>query len=446
VNPLRPNQPGINRDIQQAIASDRQQFQTGLVKGTGKIQIGQTGSSNEAPPIGRAAAKVATGLFQDLNSVDSGRVRGPSASEQFQNNIPSLPRRSDAIVPSEINREAFESNVPSLPRRSYALIPGQAKQLNAPQNNRPTATHINHRRAMLTENQQATQRIANLSTPANKGLRKSPPTLFALGASQSSQSSSVGLPARSSGSRPTSQLPTKKMSSIDAAIVKEFSNQKNSPATSSVGNTSNISDLNVAVPGFPNLYRGSAPADGDCLFHSLIQLAGPSVAKAMGVPIETLNPHSVRKHMAAQLMSDFQLFNHHVLNSDHLEVLTALEYVPNESPGDVDLSSLSNEDLVSLLGSTKRVEQFGELTLNQQAHVIRVATPRQFVGVTADTMPKLIADAFSDLKVVVHQPSDSADSVEKHSTFSTQSAETQHTVRLFLEDEHYEPVFEGPPR
>jgi hypothetical protein len=446
VNPLRPNQPGINGDIQQAIASDRQQLQPGLVKGTGRIQIGQTGSSKEAPPIGRAAAKVATELFQDLNSVDSGGVRGPSGSEQFQNNIPSLPRRSDAIVPSETNREAFESNVPSLPRRSYALIPSKANRLNAPQNTRPPVTHAHHRRAMLTENQQTTQRIANWSKPAIKGLRKSPPTLFALGSNPPAQTGSAGQPARSKGNRPTNQLPTQKLNRIDAAIIKELSNEKNNRATSSAGTTSNFNNVNSAVPGFPNLYRGSAPADGDCLFHSLIQLAGPAVAKAMGVPIETLNPHSVRKHVAAQLMSDFQLFNLRVINSEHLKILTEFEYVPEENEGEVELSSLSNQNLVSLLGSTQRVQEFESLLPNQQAHIIRVATPQQFGGVTADAMPKLIADAFSGLTVVVHQPGSTAESVQQHGTFSNPSKQPEHTVRLFLQDKHYEPVFEGPPR
>jgi len=366
--------------------------QSGSLSGVGKIRGGQNNNSLDLPPLRRAAALVATGLQKDLLINHLHQKPGPPTSAT-PNNIQS-------------NRKAFVY--------PPSFSSSQATQPQAKQNYRPPQAHQNTRKALLTENQQPTQRFSNLSNRLKQ---------------------------------PAHQLPISSKSSIDAAIIRGLSDVKINRASPPQSDASNFSkNVDSKVPGFPNLHRGTAPADGDCLFHSLIQLAGPSVAKAMGVPVETLNPNSVRKHVAAQLVSDFQLFNLRVINSEHLKVLTAFGDIPDENGEGAELPSFSKQDLVSLLGSEQRVKEFEVLDANQKAHVIRVATPQQFGGVTADAMPKLIADAFSDLKVVVHRRDVSADVTEQHNTFSGQSAQPQHTVRLFLEDKHYEPVFEGPPR
>jgi hypothetical protein len=196
--------------------------------------------------------------------------------------------------------------------------------------------------------------------------------------------------------------------------------------------------MDPTVPGFPNLYRGSAQNDGDCLLNSVIHLGGPTLASHMGVSPDALTADVVRQHLAAHLTGEFQLLNLGVSSGTTYELLTAV--------GDENAQPQSRESLVNLLGPL-RADQVLALTPAQQAHVVQVATPRQFGGIVADMMPTLLADAFPGLTLITHQADSTPETLAERGTFVSradggQPAAPSTTVRVYLEREHYEPVFE----
>lgn len=233
----------------------------------------------------------------------------------------------------------------------------------------------------------------------------------------------------------------RRQSSLPSELLRMLSDVKTNRAVPPEGLVSKTNNVDPTVPGFPNLYRGSAQNDGDCLLNSVIHLGGPTLASHLGVKPDALTADVVRQHVAAHLTSEFQLLNLGVSSGTTYEVLTAL--------GDENAQPQSRDTLVKLLGPL-RADQVLALKPAQQAHVVHVATPRQFGGIVAEMMPALLADAFPGLTLITHQANSTPETLAEHGTFVSRSEGGQPsapatTVRVYLEREHYEPVFERQP-
>jgi len=51
-----------------------------------------------------------------------------------------------------------------------------------------------------------------------------------------------------------------------------------------------------------HLKVGTAPDDGNCFFHSIIQLAGDKIARDLNIPVQSLQPRHIRQHVASTLI------------------------------------------------------------------------------------------------------------------------------------------------
>ena len=235
--------------------------------------------------------------------------------------------------------------------------------------------------------------------------------------------------------------PVRRQSSLPSELLRMMSDVKTNRAVPPEGLVSEVNNMDPTVPGFPNLYRGSAQNDGDCLLNSVIHLGGPTLASHLGISPDALTADVVRQHVAAHLTSEFQLLNLGISSGTTYEVLSAV--------GDENAEPPSRETLVKLLGP-RRADEVQTLTSAQQAHVVQVATPRQFGGIVSDTMPTLLADAFPGLTLITHQADSTPETLAERGTFVGRAeggppAALPTTVRVYLDREHYEPVFKRRP-
>lgn len=231
-------------------------------------------------------------------------------------------------------------------------------------------------------------------------------------------------------------------------LPRQFSDVQINRAKPPHGNASDFNDVDPTVPGFPQLHRGSALANGDCLFNSLIHIAKPLLAQQTGTPPENLTATTLRQHVASHLIQEFQI--HGLSGNQNTAPMAGESSYALLSEVEVNPPPPhSRSDLARLLGSELRVAELEVLTPTQQAHVIQVATPLQFGGITADLMPSLLADAFPGLQLITHRHDSSAESLAEYGTFF-KNPETGHdgkplqTVRVYLDNEHYEPVLPAP--
>ncbi|SHM52702.1 OTU domain-containing protein [Rhizobacter sp. OV335] len=196
-------------------------------------------------------------------------------------------------------------------------------------------------------------------------------------------------------------------------------------------------DVDPVVPHFANLERGTARADGNCFFYSMIHHAGPQIARQMGIAEKDLTPQAIRQHIAAEMISNFQMANLGVDNVPMLYGAVLGELREGKKP-------VSAEQYRAAVG-TRLADQSHTLTPNQLTHVAEVAENFSYKDGACDYMPALMAQTFPGLRIVAHTAATTPANEDNYS-FKAEGADgvPMSTVRLFLDEgrKHYEPVFD----
>lgn len=197
------------------------------------------------------------------------------------------------------------------------------------------------------------------------------------------------------------------------------------------------------IPGFPNLTRGTARGDGGCLFHSVIQLAGPAMARQLGQNAAGLTPDMVRRHVAGHvigLLEQGRLGIRSQLGSfaDDIKEIFNVDDAGDETP------ATNSQELNRLLGPdlARRAMALNQTELE---HLAQLARPREYAGFASEVMPRLIADAFPGLQVVVHDARDAnnpSPELPQNKVFLRSGVAAVETIRVFRSGAHYDPVFE----
>ena len=204
-------------------------------------------------------------------------------------------------------------------------------------------------------------------------------------------------------------------------------------------NASSMNDVNPEVPGFPDLQRGSAKGDGDCFFHSVIHLARPQIAEALNMRRdEWVTPQAIREHIASDMVAGFASLNLGVVDDFFVDSFPE-ELGEQVLPIDLnEAKKLFRDDMSNMR------EQLVALTPAQRTYVADILKEQAHTSETADLFPALMAHAFPEIAVVVHNSQSKPERVDDI-TYRHPDAEQVHTVRVFFEREHYEPVT-GKPR
>jgi hypothetical protein len=197
------------------------------------------------------------------------------------------------------------------------------------------------------------------------------------------------------------------------------------------------------IPGFPNLTRGHARGDGDCLFHSVIQLAGPAMARQLGQSAAALTPNTVRRHVAGHvvgLLEQGRLGIRSQLGSfaDDVKEIFNVDDAGDETP------PTNVQELNRLLGPALASRAMA-LNQTEREHLAQLARPREYAGFASEVMPRLIADAFPGLQVVVHDARDAnnpSPELPQNKVFLRTGVAASETIRVFRSGAHYDPVFE----
>jgi hypothetical protein len=188
---------------------------------------------------------------------------------------------------------------------------------------------------------------------------------------------------------------------------------------------------------------GKAPDDGDCFFHSLIQVARPALSAQLKVPPHALTPKHLRDHMASHLIDQF--LQSKKLNADLEKLLQREPYLIalmscNEVPPvkTLELSTAKGqEDFVEAVGLHNAI-RCADLTAEQKAHVYNVAKTRSWNTSTSDVMALLAPAAFKDMKLTVL----TADTTAANKDSYTKGEGQAYYLFLDTRNKHYVPAFE----
>jgi hypothetical protein len=189
---------------------------------------------------------------------------------------------------------------------------------------------------------------------------------------------------------------------------------------------------------------GQAPDDGDCFFHSLIQVAGPALSAQLNVPQHALTPKHVRDHMASHLIDQFLESNKP--NTD-MEKLFEREPYLIELMSESDSGPMKNLDLSSAEGQQDFVDTVGlhnalrcvDLTPQQKMHVYNVARNRSWNTSTSDVAALLAPAAFKGMKLTAL----TADTTAANKDSYTQGEGQPYYLFLDTSKKHYVPAFEA---
>jgi hypothetical protein len=186
---------------------------------------------------------------------------------------------------------------------------------------------------------------------------------------------------------------------------------------------------------------GHAPDDGDCFYHSLIQVAAPALAAHTGVPANRLTPKDVRRAMASHLIKQFQQANKP--DTDHAALLEREPYLLElqsehdaRSPKVLDLSTPeAQQDFVDTVGERNAMQCF-DLTPRQQTHVYNIAKSRLWKTEASDIAPLLATSTFNGIKLSVLTLATTATNKDAYT-----SGTSGPTHSLYLQNNHYVPAF-----
>jgi len=187
---------------------------------------------------------------------------------------------------------------------------------------------------------------------------------------------------------------------------------------------------------------GKAPDDGDCFFHSLIQVAGPTLAEKIQVPREALTPKHVRDHMASHLIDQFLALNKPDADLEKwvgaqpylIELMSTSDARPMKL---VDTSTRTGmNDFVAVLGA-ENARKCKSLRADQKTHVYNIAKSRSWNTSTSDIVALLAPAAFKGMKLTAMTAATTADNADMYTQGEGQA------YHLFLDTErtHYVPAF-----
>lgn len=192
---------------------------------------------------------------------------------------------------------------------------------------------------------------------------------------------------------------------------------------------------------FPELMRGTAPRDGDCFFHSVVQVLtmhypnGNPIADQMGNV--DINPTTMRRHIAKAMIGGFIKVNDEGCGGASC-IYSNMTRIQSGRPFRIGRNHRELERFfINLFGSADDLEGFRKLNDYQKKYVIDVVTPRVWGTNTGDCMPHLLAAVFPNLCVIVHQEDEDLFAFIEHRTIGSPSNQAVH---LFWQPGHYEPV------
>ncbi len=195
----------------------------------------------------------------------------------------------------------------------------------------------------------------------------------------------------------------------------------------------------------PELMRGWAEGDGDCLFHSLAFVSNFNGLNGGLIARDTkgrTDPGTIRRHIAQAMIKGFNDLNNKALESESLEfdLYYLLSVDRPEGPCKINLSDLNREKFIELIGLPDYFDEFNRLTNCQKVHVIDAVIHKEWDNKAGDYMVKLVAAAFPGLSITLHMPSENPLVPILPLTIYSSRKKIEQEVHVYRSTNHYEPV------